>query len=70
MKQNNAWYQVGRTETINDNLNPNFKKTFLIDYVFEVVQPIRFEVRDDDGNASELIGSVETTVGTLFGAKN
>lgn len=25
---------VGKTETITDNLNPNFAKSFVIDYVF------------------------------------
>ncbi|CAD8071975.1 unnamed protein product [Paramecium sonneborni] len=70
IKNNNQWIKIGRTETIDNNLNPNFKKSFQLDYVFEVVQPIKFEVRDDDGDTSELIGQIETTIGALFGAKN
>ncbi|CAD8153532.1 unnamed protein product [Paramecium octaurelia] len=70
IKTNNQWIKIGNTETISNNLNPNFKRTFQLDYVFETVQPIRFEVRDDDGSNSELIGQVETTIGTLFGARN
>lgn len=66
----NHWVKLGQTETINDNLNPNFTKSFLVDFVFEVKQPIRFEVRDDDGQSSEEIGFVETTIGSLVGAKN
>jgi Ca2+-dependent lipid-binding protein len=46
-------------------LNPNFSKSIVVDYVFEVKQEIRFEVRDDDGSSSELIGTAQTTLGTL-----
>jgi hypothetical protein len=35
-KKNNKWTEIDRTETIMDNLNPNFKKSFIIDYFFEV----------------------------------
>jgi hypothetical protein len=28
--------KIGRTEAINDNLNPNWTKSFTVDYVFEV----------------------------------
>ena len=33
---------IGRTETVMDNLNPNFRKSFLLDYIFETKQEIRF----------------------------
>lgn len=33
---------LGRTETINNNLNPNFAKSFVIDYIFESRQDIKF----------------------------
>ena len=41
-----------------------------MEYIFETKQLIRFEVLDDDGDTSDRLGQVETTVGTLFGAKN
>lgn len=69
-KTNNKWNYIGRTETITNNLNPSWTKTFVLDYVFEARQEIMFEVCDDDGaNSSELIGSVETTLGAMAGAK-
>lgn len=56
---------------IQDNLNPNFAKTFIMDYIFEVRQDIRFEVVDIDGpNSFDYIGHVETTLGTIVGAQN
>ena len=36
------WSIVGRTETIDNNLNPNFKKSFVFDYIFETQQPLKF----------------------------
>ncbi len=51
---------LGRTETIQNNLNPNFAKTFIIDFIFESRQDIRFDVFDDDGkgNDDDYIGYV------------
>ena len=62
---------LGKTETIDNNLNPNFVKSFKLDYIFEVKQELFFEVFDeDDGKNDDFIGSVRTTLGTIAGAKN
>lgn len=44
----NKYAVLGRTETVKNSVNPNFSKNFLIDYVFESRQDIRFDVYDDD----------------------
>ena len=49
-KNTNRWQELGRTETIDDNLNPEFVKKFIVDYFFEEVQTVRFEVYDIDYN--------------------
>lgn len=68
---NGAETLVGTTEVISNNLNPNWKKTVEIDYIFEINQYIRFEVWDVDSNGKDdLIGVAETSVGTIMGAKN
>jgi len=36
--------QFGRTEVIWDNLNPDFVKKFVMDYFFEEMQKLKFEV--------------------------
>ncbi len=36
--------QVGRTETIDNNLNPVFSQKFLVEYFFEEKQNLKFEV--------------------------
>ena len=63
---------IGKTETAQNNLNPNFSKSFIIDYIFESRQDIRFDIYDDDGNSDkdDFIGYVETTVGNLMGARS
>jgi Ca2+-dependent lipid-binding protein len=62
---------LGRTETVPNNLNPNFTKTFTLDYIFESRQDIKFDVFDDDskGDNDDYLGTVETTVGALMGAR-
>lgn len=49
--------QVGQTEAIKENLNPDWKKTIEIDYIFEMQQILRFEVWDvDDSGSDDMIG--------------
>jgi hypothetical protein len=61
----------GKTEMILDNLNPNFATTFIMDYIFEIRQELRFEVVDIDGpNSFDYIGHCETSISAIVGAKN
>jgi len=60
------WVSQGRTETIDNCLNPNFMKSFKTKFQFETKQECRFEVYDDDGLDSESIGYIETTIGKLM----
>lgn len=46
--QNMPWAFLGRTETIDNNLNPNFKKSFIVEFIFEAKQALKFEVMDED----------------------
>ena len=60
----------GTTEMVKNNLNPDFKTTIKLNYSFEKHQKLKFQVLDDDGNNSyELIGEVETHMGTVMGSK-
>lgn len=52
-KNQQYWVDLGRTETIDDNSNPNFQKSFIIDYSFQTRQEFQIEVRDDDDGSSE-----------------
>ncbi|TKR60689.1 hypothetical protein L596_027898 [Steinernema carpocapsae] len=65
--------EIGRTEVVMNNLNPEWSKTFLVDYFFEEVQKIRFDVYDVDSKSKNLadhdfIGSANTTLGEIVGA--
>ena len=57
--------EIGRTETVNDNLNPEFVKKFIISYNFETVQKMRFEVWDVDPDGKEFLGQFETTLADI-----
>lgn len=57
---------IGKTEMILNNLNPDFTKTFMIDYFFEKEQIIKFEVYDVDTTGNDHIGNCETTVSRIM----
>ncbi|CAG7827791.1 unnamed protein product, partial [Allacma fusca] len=43
-----SWVQMLRTEIVKDDLNPEFVTKVVLDYRFEQVQALRFEVYDVD----------------------
>eukprot|EP01006_Ploeotia_vitrea_P062630 TRINITY_DN84154_c0_g1_i1.p1 TRINITY_DN84154_c0_g1~~TRINITY_DN84154_c0_g1_i1.p1 ORF type:complete len:710 (+),score=58.27 TRINITY_DN84154_c0_g1_i1:166-2130(+) len=51
---NNNEYEIGRTETVMDNLNPTFAKAIEVDYCFEVNQLFSFHVYDQDAPGADL----------------
>lgn len=69
-EQAKNWVKIGVTERIDNNLNPDFKNQIQATYSFERHQKIKFEVVDDDGNNEfDMIGTVETSMGTIMGGK-
>ncbi len=66
---NNEYVQIGQTEQIKDNLNPDFKTTITMKFVFETKQPLKFAVFDEDGkNSEQSLGECCTELGKLVGA--
>lgn len=59
------FFELGRTETIQDSLSPEWVKKFIIDYNFEIVQRIRFEVWDLDPDGKDFLGYHETTLAEI-----
>ncbi|XP_028608877.1 copine-7 isoform X2 [Grammomys surdaster] len=63
------WLQVDRTEVVKSSLHPVFSKVFTIDYYFEEVQKLRFEVYDTHGPSGlscqddDFLGGMECTLG-------
>eukprot|EP00105_Crassostrea_gigas_P018814 XP_011437035.1 PREDICTED: copine-8 isoform X1 [Crassostrea gigas] len=69
----NTYYELGRTETLDNQLNPDFATKFTVTYYFEELQGIKFELYDVDSASRNLkdhdfIGSLECTLGELVGA--
>lgn len=64
--------QLDRTEVIKSNLHPIFGKVFSLDYYFEEVQKLRFEVYDIHGTHSigtrddDFLGGMECTLGQVL----
>ncbi|KAH0619700.1 hypothetical protein JD844_000632 [Phrynosoma platyrhinos] len=67
--------QVDRSEVIRSNLNPVFAKVFMVDYYFEEVQKLRFEIYDIHGHGGigthddDFLGGMECTVGQIVAQK-
>ena len=66
------WVEIGETEKIENDADPNFVKFFEMDYFFEKRQELKFECHDVDivGKRRELglIGQCETTLGKVIGS--
>ena len=50
------YHEIGRTEQIKDTLNPDFVTKILIDYNFEKVQYLKFELWDIDISDHDFLG--------------
>uniref|UniRef100_A0A7N5KCS7 Copine 7 n=1 Tax=Ailuropoda melanoleuca TaxID=9646 RepID=A0A7N5KCS7_AILME len=66
---------VDRTEVVRSSLHPVFSKVFTLDYYFEEVQKLRFEVYDTRGPGSlglqddDFLGGMECTLGQIVAQK-
>ena len=63
-----SYISYGKTETIDNNLNPKWMKYFQVNYYFEGTQWLLFEVWDDDESNSELIGKAEVKLSDIMRA--
>ncbi|KAK3541433.1 hypothetical protein QTP86_025549, partial [Hemibagrus guttatus] len=62
--------QVDRTEVIRSSINPTFSKVFTLDYYFEEVQRLRYELYDisnshNDTKEADCLGAMECTLGQI-----
>ncbi|KAL8581960.1 hypothetical protein ACOMHN_027942 [Nucella lapillus] len=67
------FFEVGRSEVIQDNLNPDFAKKFVMNYFFEEAQKLKFAIYDVDSPSHQLdqhdfLGCVELTLGEIVGS--
>lgn len=63
-------HEIGRTETIDNCLNPDFVKAIPVDYYFEESQKLRFEIYDVDSKSPRLsdhdfLGRMDCTLGEV-----
>uniref|UniRef100_A0A8C9ZZ24 Copine IVb n=1 Tax=Sander lucioperca TaxID=283035 RepID=A0A8C9ZZ24_SANLU len=70
MQSHGQWFEVDRTEVIRSSSSPVFSKILLVDYYFEEVQRLRFELHDiSSGNNglrdADFLGALECTLGQV-----
>ncbi|XP_069392893.1 copine-4 [Paralichthys olivaceus] len=71
MQSHGQWMEVDRTELMRSCVNPTYSKVFTLDFYFEEVQRLRFELFDINSNFNSLkeadfLGSVECTLGQII----
>nr|XP_044610842.1 copine-4 isoform X3 [Equus asinus] len=71
MQSHGQWFEVDRTEVIRTCINPVYSKLFTVDFYFEEVQRLRFEVHDISSNhnglkEADFLGGMECTLGQAF----
>ncbi|TSW62365.1 Copine-5 [Bagarius yarrelli] len=70
---NQCLMQFGRTEVIDNTLNPDFVRKYILDYFFEEKQNLRFDIYDIDSKSPELakhdfLGQTFCTLGEIVGS--
>ncbi|XP_020515068.2 copine-4 [Labrus bergylta] len=70
MQSHGQWMEVDRTEVIRSTVNPTYSKVFTLDFYFEEVQRLRFELFDVNSGhnglkEADFLGSVECTLGQI-----
>uniref|UniRef100_A0A4W5KJ60 Copine 4 n=1 Tax=Hucho hucho TaxID=62062 RepID=A0A4W5KJ60_9TELE len=70
MQSHGQWLEVDRTEVIRSSISPTFSKVFTLDFYFEEVQRLRYELYDISSNhngvkEADFLGAMECTLGQI-----
>ncbi|KAK1806590.1 hypothetical protein P4O66_005091 [Electrophorus voltai] len=70
MQSHGQWLEVDRTEVLRSSINPTFSKVFTLDYYFEEVQRLRYELYDISSShngmrEADCLGAMECTLGQI-----
>ncbi|KAJ8395212.1 hypothetical protein AAFF_G00034140 [Aldrovandia affinis] len=70
MQSHGQWFEVDRTEVIRSSISPVFSKVFTVDFYFEEVQRLRYELHDISSNhnglkEADFLGAMECTLGQI-----
>uniref|UniRef100_A0A672MGX5 Copine 4 n=1 Tax=Sinocyclocheilus grahami TaxID=75366 RepID=A0A672MGX5_SINGR len=70
MQSHGQWLEVDRTEVIRSCINPTFSKVFTLDFYFEEVQRLRYELYDISSShngmrEADCLGAMECTLGQV-----
>ncbi|NXL39505.1 CPNE9 protein, partial [Glaucidium brasilianum] len=66
------WKEFGRTEVIDNTLNPDFVRKFVLDYYFEEKQNLRFDLLEPHSavlGAQDFLGQAFVALGEVIGSQ-
>ncbi|CAD8200765.1 unnamed protein product [Paramecium octaurelia] len=61
---------LGKTETAECNLDPNWEKSFTIEYYPDLIQILRFQIFDQNRMGREFMGEAQITIKDILQSKN
>ncbi|CAD8120019.1 unnamed protein product [Paramecium sonneborni] len=61
---------LGKTETAQCNLDPNWEKSFKIEYLPNLIQILRFQIFDENRLGREFMGEAQITIKDITQSKN
>eukprot|EP00003_Mantamonas_plastica_P022361 TRINITY_DN377_c1_g1_i6.p1 TRINITY_DN377_c1_g1~~TRINITY_DN377_c1_g1_i6.p1 ORF type:complete len:523 (-),score=94.68 TRINITY_DN377_c1_g1_i6:346-1878(-) len=75
IKEGDSYVELGRTESVTDDNNPQFTTPIVMDYYFETVQNLKFAVYDVDSASAKLdshdfVGQALASLGEIVGHKH
>lgn len=69
--ERDVWKTLGQTEVIYNDLNPQFKTSFKLDFYFEKVQPFKVQAYHHNSETDkQYIGEVTFNLSELMGCKD
>lgn len=66
---NSNWKLIGKTEVVEESLNPNFITSIPVEYHFNTTQTLKAEVHDIDKDKQNFLGQAIFDLNTLVGTK-
>ncbi|XP_052230447.1 copine-3-like isoform X2 [Dreissena polymorpha] len=74
METGGTWVEMGRTENVQNCLDPDFAKCYTVEYMFEQVQKVKVAVYDLDNNTPQLgdddfLGQIECSLGQIVAGR-
>lgn len=67
--ERSEWEEIGKTNTVDESIDPVFATPIVVDYHFEKTQMMKFKVYDKDNSGKDGLGKYKTPLSKLLSDK-